>query len=409
MESARTISWLATTFGRLIECATAAEVVRVLETSLRDLEGSSERPATNAALAGAGAEDASRVLEQGLLARLAAEAASSPGMPGRLRPAIDCAVHCAETRLRVMVADEAHARHLALAAHDLRAPLAPILSSIQILRKHGVTGEEVDRIERQAKRLATIAATVLDAQRSGSMLGWSPVELSAPAESAIETTSPVFADVGVRFGWSVVSGLSVLGVHEGLVRVFSNLLLNAAKFTPRGGSVRLDITVSGHTARAEVKDDGLGIDPARLPTLFDPLRAGGLAAPQGHGLGLGIVREIVEQHGGTVRARSEGTRRGASFVVLLPLARSPLRRRLVVGPGAREIAEHLADPATVLHVCSSVRAAAPMLHAVRWQDAVVASSSTEAVQELKHLAPHLPIDLYPETPPPSPGERRAET
>jgi signal transduction histidine kinase len=150
-----------------------------------------------------------------------------------------------------------------------------------------------------------------------------PTDLAAVLAQAIETAVPALQAKRLRFTHEVSPGtLMVRGDAARLLQVFSNLFDNAAKFTPPGGEVMVSLAREGGEARATVGDNGVGIDPAFLPTMFEPFTQADTTlerATSGLGLGLALARQIVEAHGGTIAAESPGRGRGSRFTVRIPL------------------------------------------------------------------------------------------
>jgi CheY-like chemotaxis protein len=149
-----------------------------------------------------------------------------------------------------------------------------------------------------------------------------PIRLAAPVESALDAVRPQAADRGVRLETSLAEAdLQILGDQQRLQQVVWNLLWNAIKFTPEGGTVRLSTSRHGDRAVIEVQDTGVGIAPESLPQIFgwfQQAEAGERAGDAGLGVGLALVKQIVELHGGQVEAESAGVDQGALFRVSLP-------------------------------------------------------------------------------------------
>jgi signal transduction histidine kinase len=145
----------------------------------------------------------------------------------------------------------------------------------------------------------------------------------------VESLGPVAAAAGVRLDSALdAPALHVVGDVLRLQQIFSNLIVNAVKFTPAGGTVSVQFDRRPTAVRVSVTDTGVGIEPDLLPYVFEPFRRSERAhGADGLGLGLAIVRDLVELHGGVVQASSAGSGRGASFVVELPLAGSEPERR----------------------------------------------------------------------------------
>ena len=254
-------------------------------------------------------------------------------------------------------ADRAKDAFLATLSHELRTPLNATLGWVQLLRRHVHSPEARDRaldvIERNTRAQAQVVADLLDVSRLSTgrlRLTPAPVILAEPVRRACDSLrlaaaakrltltvhgDPRATSSGTTGAGDTASGATIVqGDAARLQQVVWNLVTNAIKFTPPGG--RIDVCIRRRAGAAEVAvvDTGVGIAPDVLPTLFRRFQQGdGSPTRQygGLGLGLAIVRHLVELHGGTVRAHSAGTNRGATFVVALPIeteatpAASPLR------------------------------------------------------------------------------------
>jgi PAS domain S-box-containing protein len=219
---------------------------------------------------------------------------------------------------------------LATLSHELRAPLNTILMWSQLLRDgrldQATTAYAVETIERSTKAQAQIIADLLDVSRivSGKLLlEMVPVDPGAVARAALEAVRPAALAKGIRLEASLAPAAGpLLGDPNRLQQVLWNLLSNAVKFTPRDGSVSVSLRRADSHLEITVRDSGEGIRPDFLPYLFDRFRQADSSTTRTHGglgLGLAIVRHLVELHGGTVRAESPGEGQGATFVVRLPL------------------------------------------------------------------------------------------
>jgi signal transduction histidine kinase/CheY-like chemotaxis protein len=224
-------------------------------------------------------------------------------------------------------ANRAKDEFLAMLGHELRNPLAPILTALQLLRLRGVQAGERERtiIERQVRHLVGLVDDLLDISRitRGKIrLTRVPTQLSDAVARGIELASPLLEqhqhDLAVDIQ---TEGLGVLADPERLAQIVSNLLTNAAKYTPPGGQIRVSAALDGNDVVLRVRDTGMGIDAEMLPRVFDLFTQDRQAidrAQGGLGLGLAIVRSLVELHGGSVSAHSDGRGRGSEFVVRLP-------------------------------------------------------------------------------------------
>src|SRR5947209_19126425 len=220
---------------------------------------------------------------------------------------------------------------LAMVSHELRTPLTAILGWVRMLRDGGLDDETAARalqaVDRNAKSQAQLIEDLLDISKivSGKMrLNIRTIEPSSVINAAIEAVRPAAHARGIRLQLVIDPDAGpVAGDHERLQQVVWNLLSNAVKFTPEGGKVEVRLERVGSHAEMSVCDTGQGIRPDFLPHVFDRFRQADSSITRtfgGLGVGLAIVKSIVELHGGTVRAESEGEGRGASFTVSLPLA-----------------------------------------------------------------------------------------
>ena len=233
-------------------------------------------------------------------------------------------------------ADRRKDEFLALIAHELRNPLAPILYSLAALKKTGhgarqqLHAEQV--IERQVLHMSRLLDDLLDVSRitRGRLeLKRTTVELAGVLDAAIEAARPLLDERHHRLSVELPEQpLRLEGDPVRLAQVFSNLLINAAKYTDPGGQVHLRAVRAGTEIAVAVRDNGAGIAAEVLPRLFTPFSPGAAAGQYpsgGLGLGLSLVRGLVERHGGRVEARSAGVGQGSEFIVHLPLGASDLQ------------------------------------------------------------------------------------
>ena len=226
-------------------------------------------------------------------------------------------------------ANRAKDAFLAAVSHELRTPLTPILAWAGILNEElpaEGTRRALAAIQRNAKAQARLIEDLLDVSRivSGSWrLALEPVALAPLVHAALDVLRPVAEDKGVALDVALAAEpLIVRGDTERLQQVVWNLVSNAVKFTPRGGRIQVTLARDDASARLTVRDTGEGISPDFLPHVFERFRQADTSSTRRHaglGLGLAIVRALVERHGGTVHADSPGTGRGATFTVELPL------------------------------------------------------------------------------------------
>jgi signal transduction histidine kinase/ActR/RegA family two-component response regulator len=220
---------------------------------------------------------------------------------------------------------------LATLAHELRNPMAPISNSIHVLRLTSGESPAVVRVcemmERQVNHMVRLVDDLLDLSRitRGKIeLRKELIELTAVIRSAVETSEPLISARGHQLTIELPPGPLTLSADlVRLSQVFSNLLNNAAKYMNEGGDIHLTARREGSQVTVSVKDSGIGIPPPMLSGIFEMFtqvdRTLGVSQG-GLGIGLTLVKSLVQMHGGTVEARSEGADRGTEFIVALPLA-----------------------------------------------------------------------------------------
>ena len=250
----------------------------------------------------------------------------------------------ADATQRLEQQDRRKDEFLAMLGHELRNPLAAILGAVYVLqhsRGAEIAARQPPIIERQARHLSRLVNDLLDVSRvtlGKITLDRQPLDLREVATRVVQTYQSAAAQQ--RHLLTLVAGGEPVVVEGDLVRleqVLSNLVTNALKYTPPGGHVRVNVRREAAEAVLVVKDDGVGIDGELLPSIFELFTQ---ATPTldrargGLGLGLSLVKSLVERHDGRVLAHSEGQDRGSEFVVRLPLA----ARALAAGAAAPELA-----------------------------------------------------------------------
>lgn len=244
---------------------------------------------------------------------------------------------------------------LAVLSHELRNPLAPIMAGVELLqRRQDRNGEErevIETIGRQGRYLVRLVDDLLDVARithGKIILQKEPLELTHVLSQVAETVRPFATDRGLELAVSLPGeGVWLEADATRLSQVFANLLHNSIKFTDRGGRVELRAWIEARCVRVEVSDTGVGIDPTTLPNLFNIFVQGAQPVDRivnGLGIGLALVRMLVELHDGSVTAASEGAGKGSRFVVSLPVQRVEKREP---GPTERD-AERTFSPARIL-------------------------------------------------------------
>jgi signal transduction histidine kinase len=236
------------------------------------------------------------------------------------------------------MASRAKDEFLAILSHEMRSPLAAITIWASLLRMGKLpeerTAHALESIERNAGILSRFVEELLDVSRivSGKLaLDVQSVDLAAVADAALDTVRAAADARGVRLETLIDASDNVAGDSTRLQQVISNLLMNAVKFSDRGGRVLLRLMTEGSHAVISVRDVGEGIAADFLPHIFERYRQANDASTRVHGglgLGLAIVREIVELHHGTVNAESAGRGQGATFTVTLPFVEGPDALRL---------------------------------------------------------------------------------
>jgi PAS domain S-box-containing protein len=231
-------------------------------------------------------------------------------------------------RLAADAASRLKDEFLTTLSHELRTPATSILGWVRVLRKGGANLEPaLEALERSAKAQAALIEDLLDVSRivDGTMrfaFEWTSV--AEPLEQALVVVRPSAEAKGVALAvTTAAAAIPLVRADPARLRqVFWNLLSNAVKFTDRGGAVNVGVEADDYAVIVEIRDTGRGIDPATLPFIFDRFRQADGSSTRSHGglgLGLSIVRHIVEAHGGTVTASSEGAGHGACFTVRLQI------------------------------------------------------------------------------------------
>ena len=226
-------------------------------------------------------------------------------------------------------ADQRKDRFLATLAHELRNPLAPISNAL-ILLQRGLNEPQQQQwacavIERQVRQLTRLVDDLLDVSRIGRgkvQLQCDEVDLKSIVANALEVSRPQLEERGQTLHLELAAEpLKVFGDRLRLAQVVINLLNNAAKFTPAGGNIWLHAAREGNELVVRVRDDGQGIEPSMLVRIFEVFTqadAGNERSRGGLGIGLALVRSLVELHGGRVEAHSAGPGQGSEFVMRLP-------------------------------------------------------------------------------------------
>jgi PAS domain S-box-containing protein len=251
----------------------------------------------------------------------------------------EAALRLAESRQRELFDEVARANRnlsefLAVLAHELRNPLAPLMTGLELMRvgprDPAVAANVRDMMERQVRQLAHLIDDLLDIARvtNGKVeIRKTRVDLNAIVTNAVETSLPLIDKQRHAFDLQLhAAPLPVQADATRIAQVIGNLLTNAAKYTPPGGALSLRVTQDGAHAAIAVTDNGVGIPAASLESVFEMFSQVGSNrqhAQGGLGIGLSLVRQLVDLHGGTVSAHSEGIGKGSTFVVRLALDETP--------------------------------------------------------------------------------------
>jgi signal transduction histidine kinase/ActR/RegA family two-component response regulator len=277
----------------------------------------------------AGAFTPSRAFVVELLAGQAAVSLENARLYADLRAAMS---NVEAARRDAEAANRTKDEFLAMLGHELRNPLAPILTALQLMHLRGSNLFEKERaiIDRQVKHMVRLVDDLLEVSRiTGGKISLEsvPVDLGEALAQAVEMVSPLFDQRLHHLTTDVESGLTARGDRARLAQVFSNLLTNAAKYTPLRGRVAIRAWRDGSDAVVSVKDTGIGIAREMLPKIFDLFvqeRQSIDRSRGGLGLGLALVRSLVGMHGGRVEAQSAGTNQGSEFIIRLPaMTQSP--------------------------------------------------------------------------------------
>jgi signal transduction histidine kinase/ActR/RegA family two-component response regulator len=301
-----------------------------------------------------------------------------------------------EARQQAQEADRRKDLFLAILGHELRNPLSPLLTALELLRLKGRSGDvEWEVIERQAQHLSRLVDDLLDVSRvaAGRVdLQLAPVELAQIVDHAIEMAAPLIEERRHVLEVAVAETGLIIDADEGrMAQVVCNLLANAAKYTDPGGQIRVEGEAHNGEVELRVRDNGRGLDPELAPRIFETF----VQAPRsidrsegGLGLGLAIVRSLVELHDGSVEARSDGPGTGTEVVVRLRRSKALHAPSPVPAPSDR------ATRATRVLVVDDNRDAADILGLTlraRGHVVEVAYDGPSALAVLEHFAPEVAL------------------
>ena len=298
-------------------------------------------------------------------------------------------------------ASRAKDEFLAMLGHELRNPLAPILTAVQLMRLRGddVTTREQNIIERQVNHLIHLVDDLLDVSRIAQgkvQLAKRPVKLASVISKAVEIVTPSCEERRHQLTVDVPREDIWLEADETrLCQVITNLLMNAVKYSNTGSQLEVRVAHDGDSATISVKDNGNGIGPDLLPRIFDLFVQGQRTPDRSHGglgIGLALVRSLVAMHGGAITASSEGIGRGSEFVVRLPLL--DLRKVATPSDASRNIRRRVeVTPRRILVVDDNQDAAELLTEMLRsvGHDVLAAHDGEHALDLLKHFTPEIAI------------------
>lgn len=326
----------------LARARSESPILILLDVKLPDINGFEvcrrlkEDPATQAILilqtsaSFIGAADKIRALDGGADNYLV-----EPIEPDELIANVKALLRLGQVERELREVDRRKDEFLATLAHELRNPLGPIRTALQLLRRLDPDvppAQENARntIQRHTDHLVRLVDDLLDVARISQgkiSLRHEAVDLHSVVNNAIETSTPFIENKGHRLTVNFPDGqpVEVCGDQVRLSQILANLLLNAAKFTSPGGDISLSVTVHEQSVYIRVSDNGIGIEPESVNIIFDLFSQNGHLHGQvqdGLGIGLSLVKTLVELHGGSVKATSEGLGLGSTFEIVLPLIAS---------------------------------------------------------------------------------------
>lgn len=257
---------------------------------------------------------------------------------------------------------------LAILSHELRNPLAPLKNAVEILKRSEQNGSRLsdlrDTMERQVSTLTRLTDELLDISRVNRgkiLLKKELIDPCTALKNSVETSMPLIEKLGHTL--SIDLPADDIRLNADRVRfeqIVTNLLNNAAKYTPDGGALRLSAKREGQQLVVTVADNGIGFRPDALSKIFEPFQQGERVterSQEGLGIGLALVKGLVELHGGTISARSAGTGRGSEFELRLPLASDAERGETPSAPRSARIQTHEHTGARILIVDDNREAA----------------------------------------------------
>jgi len=299
-------------------------------------------------------------------------------------------------------ASRAKDEFLAMLGHELRNPLAPIVTALQLMRMRGETGTEREQavIQRQVDHLIQLIADLLDISKvTRGMIDlrkeW--ISVSQVLTKAVEMASPLFEQRSHRLYVNATEQIHVHGDSVRLAQVISNLLSNAARYTPTGGEIHLAAQRDGDDHIViSVRDNGIGIAPDLLPRVFGLFFQGardGGRLDGGLGIGLALVKSFVELHGGTVRVHSDGLGFGSEFSIRLPISASGELRPTSTSTPPVHCESQAQSPLRILIVDDNVDAAETLSYLLKAFGHIVdvVNCPTDALQKARKYIPDVAI------------------
>lgn len=293
-------------------------------------------------------------------------------------------------------ADRSKNEFIAMLAHELRNPLAPMLTGIEVLESSRTNPEIVDKVtgmmKRQINQMAHLIDDLLDVSRitHGKIeLQMKSVSLQEVIRQAVESVQPLLDSFRHRFEQNCGSDDWLLNAdYHRLTQIISNLLSNAAKYTPPGGHIVLSVlTVADDRLRISVRDNGRGISADHQKGIFNLFDQGSSGPKDGLGIGLTLVKSLVEMHGGTIGVHSEGEGKGSEFTVDLPKTPDPADARQ---------SDNTASPSSFdkirVLVADDGKSTADILgmfFRMEGMECEVVYDGQEAIEKARHFQPHL--------------------
>jgi len=299
-------------------------------------------------------------------------------------------------------ADRRKDEFLATLAHELRNPLSPIRSAVALIQRQGSPDARLrelsDIIDRQAKHMTRLLEDLMDASRitrNRIELRKERLDFSTVVAAALETCTPLIEAKGHTLKVTLPdSPLELEADSTRMAQILANLLSNAAKYTDPGGTISLSVVRDGNNIRISIRDNGIGIERDHLPRLFEMFSQAASALDRsggGLGIGLALVRGLVEAHGGRVEAHSQGLGAGSEFVVYLPLFAPD--RALVTSHGGMVTSPAPSRPLHVLVAEDNADAANALaaLLALSGHGVKIVSDGVSVVEEARVFRPEVAI------------------